>query len=74
VKQGPAAEGWTPRRRTILTAVDELHATRTLSDETWAALRSELPNDRHAIELCLLAGHYEMLAMTINALRIQPER
>jgi AhpD family alkylhydroperoxidase len=74
VERGPAADGWTPRQRTLLTAVDELHATRTLSDDTWAALRAELPKDRHAIELCLLAGHYEMLAMTINALRIQPER
>ena len=25
------------------------------------------------IELCLLIGHYEMLAMTLNALRVQPE-
>jgi hypothetical protein len=26
-----------------------------------------------AIELCMLAGHYEMLATTIAALRIQPD-
>ena len=30
-------------------------------------------DEREAIELCLLAGHYEMLATTIKALRIQPE-
>jgi AhpD family alkylhydroperoxidase len=72
--EGPEAEGWSRRHRTILTAVDELHASRTLADDTWAALRAELPDDRHAIELCLLVGHYEMLAMTINALGIQPER
>ena len=26
------------------------------------------------IELCMLAGHYEMLATTIAALRIEPDR
>ena len=26
------------------------------------------------IELCLLVGHYEMLAMTLNALRVAPDR
>lgn len=25
------------------------------------------------IELCMLVGHYEMLAMTLNALRVQPD-
>jgi len=47
-----------------------LHAERTLSDETWAAVRGEL-DERGAIELCLLVGHYEMLAMTLNALNVQ---
>jgi hypothetical protein len=31
-------------------------------------------SDRDCIELCLLVGHYVMLAMTIAALRIQPEK
>jgi len=67
---GPDAPGWTPRQRTLLRATDELHAERTLSDETWAAVRGEL-DERGAIELCLLVGHYEMLAMTLNALNVQ---
>ena len=37
-----------------------------IEDDLWAALRAELP-DVELIELCLLVGHYEMLAMTINA-------
>ncbi len=36
-------------------------------------LRARL-SDVELIELCMLAGHYEMLAMTLNALRVQPER
>ncbi|MCW3066912.1 MAG: 4-carboxymuconolactone decarboxylase [Solirubrobacterales bacterium] len=74
VAEGPDAPGWTPRQVALLRAVDELHAERTLSDPAWAALRAELPDDRQAIELCLLVGHYEMLAMTINALRVPLDR
>ncbi len=73
VAEGPAAEGWSARERAILAAVDELHAAGDLSDPTWAALRAQL-DERDAIELVLLAGHYEMLATAIAALRIQPDR
>jgi AhpD family alkylhydroperoxidase len=69
--QGPEAPGWTPRQQTILRAVDELHATRDLSDDAWAGLRREMPKDRHAIEFLMLVGHYEMLAMTLNSLRVE---
>jgi AhpD family alkylhydroperoxidase len=72
VVEGPQADGWSPRERALLAAADELVATRDLGDETWALLREHL-DDRAAIELCLLVGHYEMLATTIAALRIQPD-
>jgi alkylhydroperoxidase family enzyme len=70
VAEGPDAPGYTPRQLALLRAADELHAERTLGDEAWAALRSEL-DERGAIQFCLLVGHYEMLAMTLNALRVQ---
>jgi alkylhydroperoxidase family enzyme len=57
-----------------LRAVDELHETRTLSDETWAGLRAAGLSDTELIELPMLVGHYEMLAMTLNALRVTPDR
>jgi AhpD family alkylhydroperoxidase len=72
VAGGPAADGWSAREHAILTAVDALHETGDLDDATWAGLREHL-DDRECIELCLLAGHYEMLATAITALRIQPE-
>jgi AhpD family alkylhydroperoxidase len=71
--EGPDAEGWSERQRTLLTAVDELHARQDLSDETWQALGRHL-DDRQRIELVMCVGHYEMLATTIAALRIQPDR
>ncbi len=73
VADGPGAEGWTPRERALLAAVDELHATGDLGDGSWAALRTHL-DERDLIELVLLAGHYEMLATAITTLRIQPDR
>ena len=72
VRSGPDAEGWSPRRALLLRAADELHAEREISDELWAQLRAEL-SEVDLIELCMLVGHYEMLAMTLNSLRVQPD-
>ncbi len=72
VTVGPEAPGWTPRQALLLRATDELHRTRDLTDETWAAVRAEL-DVRLSIELLLLVGHYEMLATTLNTLRVQPD-
>jgi AhpD family alkylhydroperoxidase len=71
VMEGPTAPRWSARERAILAVVDALHHG-DVDDETWDAMRGHL-SERDAIELCLLAGHYEMLASTINALRIEPE-
>ena len=72
VAAGPDAEGWSAADAALLRAADELHTDRTLSDDVWASLRGEL-RDVELIEVCLLVGHYEMLAMTINSLGVQPE-
>ena len=67
-----AAPEWSERQRALLWAADELHERRELSDEAWAELSRHL-TEPELIELCLLIGHYEMLAMTINSLRIEPD-
>jgi alkylhydroperoxidase family enzyme len=72
VREGPGAGGWSPRSQLLLSAADELHADRTISDALWAPLRAQL-SDSELIELCMLVGHYEMLAMTLNALRVEPD-
>lgn len=72
VRRGPDAEGWTARQVTLLRAADELHDGRDLSQATWDALAAIL-SERELIELPLLVGHYEMLAMTLNALRVEPD-
>jgi len=69
VLEGPEAAGWTARERTILRAVDELHEQQDLTDQTWSELRIHL-DERGAIEVVLLVGHYEMLATAIATLRV----
>ena len=73
VAVGPHAEGWNARDRVLLAGVDALVTTKTLDDATWQQLREEF-DEEQLIELCMLVGHYEMLATTISALRIAPDR
>ena len=69
---GPAAGGWGGRERAVLDAVDGLLADGDLSDAAWQALRRHL-DEAEAVELCLLVGHYAMLATAIATLRVQPD-
>jgi alkylhydroperoxidase family enzyme len=72
VREGPDAEGWATLEGTLLRAADELGSARSIGDETWSGLRPHL-SDTQLIELCMLVGHYEMLAMTLNSLGVQPD-
>jgi AhpD family alkylhydroperoxidase len=72
VRLGAEAPGWSDRQRLLLRAADELHGRRLISDELWAELAARL-SDAELIELCMLIGHYEMLAMTLLSLGVQPD-
>ncbi|MDE3069690.1 MAG: carboxymuconolactone decarboxylase family protein [Acidobacteriota bacterium] len=73
VRAGALAPGWSDRQAALLQATDELHEHREIRDFVWPKLRILL-DDRELIELCMLVGHYEMLAMTVATLRIQPDQ
>jgi alkylhydroperoxidase family enzyme len=72
VREGPGAGGWSEHQALLLRAADELHGQRIISGPLWESL-SERLSDTELIELCLLVGHYEMLAMTLNSLAAQPD-
>ena len=73
VRDGADAAGWTERQALLLRAADELHSpARAISDEVWGKLAREL-REHELIEMCMLIGHYEMLAMTLNSLGVQPD-
>lgn len=66
---GPAAPGWSDRHRALLTAVDALLTTRNIADHAWDAL-SDHYTEAQRIELCMLVGHYDLLATTIATLGV----
>jgi AhpD family alkylhydroperoxidase len=72
VREGAAGAGWSERQAMLLAAADELHREGEIGEELWNRLGAELDEVR-LIELCMLVGHYEMLAMTLNTLRVVPD-
>jgi alkylhydroperoxidase family enzyme len=71
-RSGSAAAGWSGRQSLLLRVAESLLEQRDLADELWGELRGAL-DERACIELLLLVGHYDMLATTLIALRVQPE-
>lgn len=63
---------WGDRTRAFLRAADELVDNRVLGDDTWRALAAEL-NENQLVEFCMLVGHYQMVAMTINSCGLELE-
>jgi AhpD family alkylhydroperoxidase len=72
-EHGRAVVSFTALERIAMGAAEILHTTGDLDDETFVALRRHL-SDRQLVELVMLVGHYSMLATTIRALRVQPDR
>lgn len=72
VPEGSGDPGWTPHEALLLRAAEELHEEGVAGDELWAALSAEF-SERERIELLMLIGHYEMIAMTLKSLGVQVE-
>jgi alkylhydroperoxidase family enzyme len=66
----PADACWSAAERAILTAVDELHDTADISDETWNSLDL---TDEQRLDLLLLAGWYHAISFVARATRIPLE-
>ncbi len=72
VRQGPSASGWSERQALLLSAADEMHAKGKIGEDLWGRLKAGF-DEVLLIELCMLIGHYEMLAMTLNTLEVEPD-
>jgi 4-carboxymuconolactone decarboxylase len=72
VATGPDDAGWNADDATLLRAVDELHDDHCIAAATWNALVDRYGTEQ-LIEIPMLAGHYAMLAGTLNSLGVQPE-
>lgn len=72
VTEGPASRGWSPHHAAVLSAADEIHHERVIANDTWRQLAAQY-DDKKLIELCMLIGHYEMLAAVLNSLGTEVE-
>jgi alkylhydroperoxidase family enzyme len=73
IATGPAHDGrWGAAELAVLGAVDELEATGSWSDATWARLAEHL-DDEQRIELLIVGGWYRTISSICNALRLPNE-
>ena len=63
---------WAVHQRTLIRAVDELHDTAGLSDDTWAALGRHYGSEQ-LVELLVLAGWYRTIGTVANGLLVEEE-
>jgi hypothetical protein len=68
----PSDTCWTAEDAALLHAVDELHASFDLGDQTWSKLAQYLGEDA-CVELLLLAGWYHAISFAVRALRLPME-
>ncbi len=70
VRFGPEAGGWDPLERALLSAADELMATATVADATYAVL-SESLNTPQLMDVVFIVGAYEVFAMAMRTFGVE---
>ncbi len=70
VAEGPGAPAWEPLEAALLRAVDELVASATMTDSTWAVLAASLTIEQ-LLDLVFTVGAYDLLAMVLGALEVE---
>lgn len=63
---------WSELEGALLHAVDDLHDRAIITDWVWDVLAAAF-DERALIEICMLIGHYHMVAFTLNSLGVQVE-
>ncbi|MCE2542697.1 MAG: carboxymuconolactone decarboxylase family protein [Acidobacteria bacterium] len=72
IPRGPAAGGWSDFDAALLRAADELHASRFITDATWATL-AERYDEAQLLEVIFVVGNYTLLAMYHNSVGVPLE-
>lgn len=72
VTGGPDDPRWSAAERTLIGAVDEIEATGTLTDDTWAQLGDTL-DDEQRMELLIAVGWYRTICTLCNGLALPVE-
>jgi alkylhydroperoxidase family enzyme len=69
IEEGPSAPGWSPLDAALMSAVDELVRSATVSDATWEVLAAELEVEQ-LMDLVFTVGAYDALAMAFRSFGI----
>ncbi|KDA01858.1 carboxymuconolactone decarboxylase family protein [Hyphomonas oceanitis] len=72
-KAGPDHPLWDVKRRTLLTAVDELFGDHFISDSSWQAL-GVVYSQEECMDLVYVVGHYTQVCMILNTFGVQIEK
>jgi 4-carboxymuconolactone decarboxylase len=72
IQEGPDAPGWSRFEAALLRAVDELRGDAFIRDGTWEIL-SERFDTPQLLDVIFAVGQYNLLAMALNSLGVQPE-
>lgn len=71
-KTGADDPVWSASDQYIIRAVDQLKHTTAIDDETWQGLAQQL-DQKQLLDFVFTVGHYAMLAMFLQAVRVQEE-
>jgi alkylhydroperoxidase family enzyme len=69
IEEGPSAPGWSPLDAALISAVDELLRSATVTDGTWEVLAAELDVEQ-LMDMVFTVGAYDALAMAFRSFRI----
>ncbi len=72
VREGSTGSDWPDNERALLAAVDELKRDTHLSDAAYASLAAHY-DTRQIMDIVFTVGQYNMLAMALNTLGVQPD-
>jgi alkylhydroperoxidase family enzyme len=69
IGDGPSAPGWSPFDAALISAVDELLRSATITDQTWEVLAAEF-DAQQLMDLVFTVGAYDVLAMAFRSFGI----
>ena len=72
IKAGSAVSGWSRFDKAVLSAVEELHTSSFVVDDTWTTLAEQF-DENQMIELMVLIGQFTSVAFLLNSLRLRLE-
>ena len=69
IVEGPDGD-WDAKDRALLTAVDELHQNKDISDATWEKLTDHF-SQKQIVDLVFAVGQYTLVSMALNTFGVQ---